>query len=85
MSSHPITDKSIVDRTNSTASGWRMWVPVAVMMSCSCLSYIDRQALAVISPTILKETGLSASAYSYVGGVFSLFYMASITSACALG
>jgi ACS family hexuronate transporter-like MFS transporter len=52
-----------------------MWVPVVVMMSCSCLSYIDRQALTVISPTILKETGLSASAYSYVGGIFSLVYM----------
>jgi MFS transporter, ACS family, hexuronate transporter len=54
-----------------------MWVPVVVMMSCSCLSYIDRQALTVISPTILKETGLSASQYSYVGGIFSLVYMAS--------
>src|SRR6202034_195215 len=58
-------------------TGWRMWVPVAVMMSCSCLSYIDRQALTVISPMILRETGLSASAYSYVGGIFSLVYMAS--------
>ena len=54
-----------------------MWVPVVVMMSCSCLSYIDRQALTVISPTILRDTGLTASEYSYVGGIFSLVYMAS--------
>jgi len=38
-----------------------MWVPVVVMMSCPCLSYIDRQALTVISPLTLKNTGLSAT------------------------
>jgi ACS family hexuronate transporter-like MFS transporter len=52
-----------------------MWVPVAVMMTCSCLSYIDRQALTVISPMILKDTGLSATAYTAVGAVFSIVYM----------
>ena len=45
------------------------------MMSCSCLSYIDRQALTVISPMILSDTGLSAEAYAYVGGIFSIVYM----------
>ncbi len=54
-----------------------MWVPVAVMMTCSSLSYIDRQALTVISPMILRDTGLSASAYAYVGAIFSLVYMLS--------
>jgi len=57
------------------APGWRMWVPVAVMMTCSCLSYIDRQALAVISPMILKDTGLSVSAYTYAVSAFSIAYM----------
>ncbi len=65
------------DHANRFAVGWRMWVPVVVMMTCSCLSYIDRQALTVISPTILRDTGLSPSAYSYAGGIFSLVYMAS--------
>lgn len=67
----------LIDNADSAATGWRMWVPVAVMMSCSCLSYIDRQALTVISPMILRETGLSATAYSYVGGIFSIVYMLS--------
>lgn len=67
----------IANSPGVAAAGRRMWVPVVVMMSCSCLSYIDRQALTVLSPTILKETGLSALGYSYVGGIFSLVYMAS--------
>src|SRR6202046_365380 len=54
---------------------WRMWVPVVVMMSCSWLSYVDRQALAVISPMILKDTGLSASSYADSISVFSIVYM----------
>ncbi|HUA01031.1 MAG TPA: MFS transporter [Candidatus Aquilonibacter sp.] len=57
------------------APGWRMWVPVGLMMTCSCLSYIDRQALAVISPMILKDTGLSASAYADAVSAFSFAYM----------
>ena len=62
-------------RANSYAIGWRMWVPVMVMMTCSWLSYIDRQALAVISPMILKDTGLSASAYADAVAAFSVAYM----------
>src|SRR5579862_10070454 len=57
------------------AVGWRMWIPVVAMMTCSWLSYIDRQALAVISPMILKDTGLSASAYADAVSAFSIAYM----------
>ena len=42
---------------------WRMWVPSAAMMLCSWLSYMDRQVLAVLSPTILRDTGLNAQSY----------------------
>jgi len=52
-----------------------MWVPVVVMMTCSWLSYIDRQALAVISPMILQDTGLSAASYADAVSVFSIVYM----------
>lgn len=44
-------------------------------MTCSCLSYIDHQAIAVISPMILKDTGLSAASYSDAISVFSIVYM----------
>lgn len=74
MASAPPKLHASVD-ANRYATGWRMWVPVFVMMSCSLLSYIDRQALAVISPMILKDTGMSTSAYGYVLFVFSILYM----------
>jgi hypothetical protein len=44
--------------------GWRMWVASAVIMLCSWLSYVDRQTLAVLSPMILRDTGLSVQAYA---------------------
>jgi ACS family hexuronate transporter-like MFS transporter len=71
----PISAPSVATKENTYATGWRMWVPVVAMMTCSCLSYIDRQALAVISPMILQDTGLSASSYAYAVSVFSVVYM----------
>jgi ACS family hexuronate transporter-like MFS transporter len=52
-----------------------MWVPVLVMMTCSWLSYIDRQAIAVISPMILKDTGLTAGDYTDAVSAFSIAYL----------
>lgn len=43
-------------------------------MVCTLLSYIDRQTLAVLSPTILPETGISQSQYTYAVAVFSIIY-----------
>jgi ACS family hexuronate transporter-like MFS transporter len=43
-------------------------------MLCTLLSYIDRQVLAVLSPTILSETGLSATAYANAIAAFSIAY-----------
>ncbi|HEX4003497.1 MAG TPA: MFS transporter [Candidatus Acidoferrales bacterium] len=78
MTMRETTSDTIAQPSRTTAEyapGWRMWVPVAVMMTCSCLSYIDRQALAVISPMILKDTGLSVSGYTYAVSAFSIAYM----------
>jgi MFS transporter, ACS family, aldohexuronate transporter len=74
-STAPETIEHTTEGASSFATGWRMWVPVMVMMTCSWLSYIDRQALAVISPMILKDTGLSASAYADAVSAFSFAYM----------
>jgi MFS transporter, ACS family, hexuronate transporter len=57
--------------------GWRMWLPSGVIMLSSWLSYVDRQTLAVLSPMILKDTGLSVAAYSDALSVFSIAYMIS--------
>ena len=46
------------------------------MMLVSVISYIDRSTLAVLSPTILKQTGLSTEQYGYIVSVFSFAYMA---------
>jgi ACS family hexuronate transporter-like MFS transporter len=45
------------------------------MMLCSWLSYTDRQILAVLSPMILRDTGLSALSYGEVVSAFSIAYM----------
>ena len=42
------------------------------MMLVSMISYIDRNTLAILSPTILKQTGLSTEQYGYIVFVFSL-------------
>ena len=45
------------------------------MLLCSWLSYMDRQILAVLSPTILQDTGLSAQDYGSIVSAFSIVYM----------
>lgn len=45
------------------------------MMTCSWLSYIDRQAFSVLSPTIMASTGLSATGYADAAFAFSIAYM----------
>jgi ACS family hexuronate transporter-like MFS transporter len=52
-----------------------MWTASGAMMICSWLSYVDRQILAVLSPVILADTGLSAQGYSTVVAAFSAAYM----------
>jgi ACS family hexuronate transporter-like MFS transporter len=54
---------------------WRIWTASAVMMACSWLSYVDRQILSVLSPTILADTGMSAQDYAIVVAAFSYAYM----------
>ena len=47
------------------------------MTAVSLISYIDRNTLALLAPTILRELRLSAEQYGYVISAFSLAYMAS--------
>jgi ACS family hexuronate transporter-like MFS transporter len=52
-----------------------MWVASVAMMFCSWISYVDRQVLAVLSPTILQATNLNAQSYGEIVSVFSIVYM----------
>ncbi len=45
------------------------------MMMVSTISYIDRNTLALLAPTILKETGLSGEQYGTIVSAFSIAYM----------
>jgi ACS family hexuronate transporter-like MFS transporter len=47
------------------------------MLLVSLISYIDRNTLALLIPTILKETHLSAEQYGFIVSAFSVAYMIS--------
>lgn len=51
-----------------------MWVPCLGMALCSWLSFVDRQVLAILSPTILKETGLTNQNFTDAASFFFLAY-----------
>ena len=51
------------------------WLPSVTMMLLTTLSYIDRNTLAILAPTILRETGLSNEQYGLVISGFSIAYM----------
>lgn len=44
-------------------------------MLVSLISYIDRNTLALLAPTILRETGLSGEQYGFIISAFSIAYM----------
>ncbi len=54
----------------------RLWTPAAAMLAASLISYIDRNTLALLAPTILAECRLSAEQYGWILSAFSLAYMA---------
>jgi ACS family hexuronate transporter-like MFS transporter len=53
----------------------RYWSPIAAMMLLSFLSYVDRNALAILSQTILRETGINAEQYGWMISAFSAAYL----------
>ena len=54
----------------------RVWFPTVVVMFGTTLSYIDRNALAICAPSILKELHLSGTEYGFAVEPFSLADMA---------
>jgi ACS family hexuronate transporter-like MFS transporter len=63
--------------SSQTAGKLQVWLPSLVMLLCSLLSYLDRQTLAVLSPMILRDTGMSIHAYADALSIFSFTYMVS--------
>jgi ACS family hexuronate transporter-like MFS transporter len=56
------------------ATGWQIWVPCVGMALCSWLSFVDRQVLNILSPTIIKETGLTNQDFAAATSFFFLTY-----------
>src|ERR1035441_1239785 len=53
---------------------WR-GTPTVSMLLVSLISYIDRNTLALLAPTILKEMRLSGEQYGFIISAFSVSYM----------
>src|SRR5579862_6565096 len=51
------------------------WLPAFSMMLVSMISYIDRNTLALLAPTILRDTHLSNEQYGFIISAFSIAYM----------
>jgi len=63
-----------VTRKRSTTA-LLVWLPALSMMLVTTLSYIDRNTLALLSPTILRDTHLSNTQYGFIISAFSIAYM----------
>ena len=51
-----------------------MWVPCIGMALCSWLSFVDRQVLAILTPTIMQDTGLTPQHFTDAASFFFLAY-----------
>ena len=58
----------------TAATTWQMWVPCVGMALCSWLSFVDRQVLNILSPTIIKDTGLTPADFTNATSFFFLTY-----------
>jgi len=55
------------------ADAW--WLVAATSLAMS-ISYVDRQTLSVLAPTITRSLGISESAYGWLASAFSAAYLA---------
>jgi ACS family hexuronate transporter-like MFS transporter len=63
-----------VPDTAARAVGWQVWVPCIGMALCSWLSFVDRQVLNILAPTIIKDTGLTNQDFTAATSFFFLTY-----------
>jgi ACS family hexuronate transporter-like MFS transporter len=63
-----------IPAAGSPALDWRMWVPCLGMALCSWLSFVDRQVLTILAPTIIRDTGLTGQDFTDAASFFFLAY-----------
>ena len=71
----PVYHRELLRSDNAHLSRRISWVPAVSMMLVSFISYVDRNTLAILAPTILKDTHLSAEQYGFIISCFSVTYM----------
>jgi ACS family hexuronate transporter-like MFS transporter len=74
MSAQPSPSPS-TSEPHAAAERPARWTPVVLMMLASFVSYLDRNTLAVLAPTILASTGMTAEQYGFAVSCFSVGYM----------
>ncbi len=71
--------QAAVETVRYTSDGSRStmgtWTGPFVMFLATLISYIDRQTLSVLAPTILPDVNLSATDFGYTLSAFSIAYM----------
>ncbi|HET9833370.1 MAG TPA: MFS transporter [Vicinamibacterales bacterium] len=66
---------SVVPTTTASRTlAWQQWVPCIGMALCSWLSFVDRQVLTILSPTIIRDTGLTNQNFTDAASFFFLTY-----------
>src|SRR6185369_6806850 len=65
---------SLNDSPSARSGGWQVWVPCIGMALCSWLSFVDRQVLNILAPTIIKDTGLTNQDFTAATSFFFLTY-----------
>src|SRR6188472_4749187 len=70
----PATTARTSAAATSTTTSWQMWVPCLGMALCSWLSFVDRQVLNILAPTIIKDTGLTNQDFTTATSFFFLTY-----------
>ena len=74
MSETKTMSAAAVAQTSARAVGWQVWVPCIGMALCSWLSFVDRQVLNILAPTIIKDTGLTNQDFTTATSFFFLTY-----------
>jgi ACS family hexuronate transporter-like MFS transporter len=69
-----MTQGTVHSHATAARITWQTWVPCVGMALCSWLSFVDRQVLNILAPTIIKDTGLTNADFTNATSFFFLTY-----------
>src|SRR6516165_309076 len=69
-----LTESNVTDEAQARPSGHVRWIVCALLFAAVALSYIDRQVLSVLKPSLQKEYGWSEIGYGNVVFWFQAAY-----------